>query len=254
MKKLLSLVLLELMLGLVVSPALASAKEITLPLTELIRDLKFAMEEREKAVVPIPAKGYTPLARSYGKYAIIHYVPDDDYNYYHTNYVSGILGNKGYSVITWNAGRNKCSDSACTNYFKQGLNRNIRVIYYYGHTAGNKKKGIWGLILDDMYGVKPDTYAGNFKAMGANLNEALVFVLGCDSYKLRYGIKKHYSVTYVGTKDLIALKYIEPKGKKFWSELSKGKTVKQAVDAIQLHWWEWGCPRFGLDGNKSWKL
>ncbi|MFA4646345.1 hypothetical protein P8X24_03610 [Pyrococcus kukulkanii] len=250
MRMFLRIVLLGLILSLFISSTFVSAKEVIgFPI-----GLKFAAENREKAVTPIASRYHMISISGSGKYAIIHYVPDDDYNYYHTDYVSEILRNKEYSVIIWNAGNNKCRNSECTNYFLRALNRDIRVIYYYGHTAKNDKKEIWGLIMDDIYGITTDIYAGNFKAVGANLNGALIFVLGCDSYKLRQGFKKYYSVTYVGTKGQIALIYIKSKGKKFWDELSKGKTAKQAVDAIQPHWWEFRCPEFGLDGDSSWKL
>ncbi|XRO76305.1 hypothetical protein ACO3VM_05815 [Methanocaldococcus sp. 10A] len=51
-------------------------------------------------------------------------------------------------------------------------------------------------------GIYPDDYGYAMTCKNANLNGGLMFVNGCDSYKLRYGIKRYCPyLTYIGTSD-----------------------------------------------------
>ncbi|MDV3104572.1 hypothetical protein [Thermococcus waiotapuensis] len=95
----------------------------------------------------------------------------------------------------------------------------------------------------------------NIITQEANFHDALIFILGCDSFKLRSGAVYR---TYIGTDRPIGVELIKSKGTTFWKNLDDGKTAYQAMESIQPSLWEmlthkyWA--RFEIDGDKNWRL
>ena len=198
--------------------------------------------------------------------AVITFVPDPSVDYDHTSYVTQILSQHEYPVFAWNAW-SKGHDQKCLSnigkcmaeYYSVSHDAKIKVWYYYGHTAKlNDNKDVSGFILLETpsgnYGVSSEDMWNLYSNVHADFSSALIFVLGCDSFKLRHGAQ--YQV-YIGTDKPISLSVIKQKGEKFWEVLDKGKTAYEAMESIQPSWWERyieGKASFELDGDKNWRL
>lgn len=103
---------------------------------------------------------------------------------------------------------------------------------------GDTAKVFWGRITGD-----------------ADMHDALIFVLGCDSFRLRVGATYR---TYIGTDRPIDVRLIKDKGTTFWKKLDEGKTAYQAMESIQPSFWEKLTHRYWanlqIDGDKNWRL
>ncbi|GAB6135357.1 hypothetical protein JCM16307_09060 [Thermococcus prieurii] len=198
--------------------------------------------------------------------AVITFIPDPSVDYDHTSYVTQILSRHGYPVFVWNAWSRGHDQNCLSNisrcmaeYYNAARNAKIKVWYYYGHTAElNHDNEVSGFILLETpsgnYGVSSRGMWDLYSYVHADFSSALIFVLGCDSFKLRHGAQ--YQV-YIGTDKPISLSVIKQKGKKFWEMLDKGKTAYEAMESIQPNWWEKyieGKASFELDGDKNWRL
>jgi len=155
--------------------------------------------------------------------AVITFVPDPSVDYDHTSYVTQILSSHGYPVFVWNAWSEGHDQKCISNigkcmakYYSTTRKVRVRVWYYYGHTAElNTNNEVSGFILLETpsgnYGVSSDDMWRLYSYVRADFTNALIFVLGCDSFKLRRGAQ--YQV-YIGTDKPISLTAIKQKGGK----------------------------------------
>ncbi|WP_456365469.1 hypothetical protein [Thermococcus sp.] len=189
--------------------------------------------------------------------AVIHYVRDEDENYYHTNTVRDILNRHGYSVHYWDAYYHGSRGDSIWTYYKMFNGKTVNIFYYYGHTAKiYPSTEVNGFIIlqNPNYGDTASVFWSRI-TQRANFHNALVFILGCDSFKLRSGAVYR---TYIGTDRPIGVELIKSKGTTFWKKLDEGKTAYQAMESIQPSFWErlthryWA--RFKIDGDRNWRL
>ncbi len=189
--------------------------------------------------------------------AFIHYVRDENENYYHTDIVRDILQRHGYSVYYWNAYYRGTHGASVQNYYDMFNGKTVRVFYYYGHTAKIRpSKEVNGFIIlqNPNIGDTAQVFWSRL-TQRADFHSALIFILGCDSFKLRTGAVYK---TYIGTDRPIGVELIKGKGVTFWKKLDMGKTAYQAMESIQPSFWEkllhkyWA--KFKIAGDRNWRL
>jgi len=189
--------------------------------------------------------------------AFIHYVRDEHENYYHTDVVREILQRHGYSVYYWDAYYQGTHRASVWDYYAVFNGKTVRVFYYYDHTAkiypSDEVNGFM-ILQNPNVGDTAQVFWSRLTRR-ADFHNALIFILGCDSFKLRTGAVYK---TYIGTDRPIGVELIKDKGITFWKKLDDGKTAYQAMESIQPSFWErllhkyWA--KFKIAGDKNWRL